>query len=223
MCRVLPLRAQDDHPAVGGRGRGATHPTGSISTMAGVGMIAVGVGVRLSRLVQACWASSGLRPPVPRVLLPDGRAPERMGAGRKEAIKRAVPDTLDQMSIAVKRRPRLRRGHGAGGAERPWRTGPGLVRDAPGHRGRAGPRAAYGDLAGRYRRGHARRFVVVTRPRPTGSRCPTRRVAGGRLRVERRPYANGKAMEIPVKWCFPRLLFIMPAMFTVVMGPGALA
>ena len=42
------------------------------------------------------------------------------------------------------------------------------------------------------------------------------------LRLERRMYAERKAMEIPVKVVFPLLLFIMPAMFIVVMGPGAL-
>jgi tight adherence protein C len=42
------------------------------------------------------------------------------------------------------------------------------------------------------------------------------------LRRERRQDAERRAMQIPVKVIFPLLLFIMPAMFIVVIGPGAL-
>jgi tight adherence protein C len=42
------------------------------------------------------------------------------------------------------------------------------------------------------------------------------------MRRERRQDAERRAMQIPVKVIFPLLLFIMPAMFIVVIGPGAL-
>jgi tight adherence protein C len=42
------------------------------------------------------------------------------------------------------------------------------------------------------------------------------------LRRERRQDAERRAMQIPVKVIFPLLLFIMPAMFVVVIGPGVI-
>ena len=40
--------------------------------------------------------------------------------------------------------------------------------------------------------------------------------------MERKQDAERRAMQIPVKVIFPMLLFIMPAMFIVVIGPGVL-
>ena len=42
------------------------------------------------------------------------------------------------------------------------------------------------------------------------------------LRRERRQDAERRAMQIPVKVIFPLLLFIIPAMFIVVIGPGVI-
>jgi len=42
------------------------------------------------------------------------------------------------------------------------------------------------------------------------------------LRTKRRQYAERIAMQIPVKILFPMIFCVMPALFTVVVGPGAI-
>ena len=42
------------------------------------------------------------------------------------------------------------------------------------------------------------------------------------MRVKRRQYAEERAQKVPVKIMVPLVLFIMPALFIVVIGPGAL-
>ncbi|MPZ59683.1 MAG: hypothetical protein GEU93_00015 [Propionibacteriales bacterium] len=42
------------------------------------------------------------------------------------------------------------------------------------------------------------------------------------MRTKRRQLAEEKAQKIPVKILFPMLLFIFPALFVVVIGPGAI-
>ncbi len=42
------------------------------------------------------------------------------------------------------------------------------------------------------------------------------------MRLKRRQRAEEKAMQIPVKILFPMLLFIFPALFVVIIGPGAI-
>jgi tight adherence protein C len=43
------------------------------------------------------------------------------------------------------------------------------------------------------------------------------------MRLKRRQRAEEKAMQIPVKILFPMLLFIFPALFVVIIGPGAIS
>jgi tight adherence protein C len=42
------------------------------------------------------------------------------------------------------------------------------------------------------------------------------------MRLKRRQRAEEKAMKVPVKILFPMLLFIFPALFIVILGPGAI-
>jgi len=48
------------------------------------------------------------------------------------------------------------------------------------------------------------------------------RVQSGEIRVKRRQYAEEKAQQVPVKIMVPLILFILPCLFVVVMGPAAL-
>jgi tight adherence protein C len=146
------------------------------------------------------------------------------GATRQEAIKRQLPDTLDQMSIAVNA------GLGFDAAMmRVARNGRGelaneLVRTLQDIQVGQTRRAAYEDLAERTGVETLRRFVrsIIQAEAYGIALSDVLQTQADELRMERRQYAERKAMEIPVKVVFPLILFIMPAMFIVVIGPGAL-
>jgi tight adherence protein C len=48
------------------------------------------------------------------------------------------------------------------------------------------------------------------------------RVQAAEMRVKRRQYAENKAQQVPVKIMIPLILFILPCLFIVVMGPAVL-
>ncbi|MCA0296148.1 MAG: type II secretion system F family protein [Actinobacteria bacterium] len=146
------------------------------------------------------------------------------GADRKTAIKQQLPDTLDQMSIAVNAglgfdAAMLRvakNGRGALAEE--------LVRTLQDIQVGQTRRGAYEDLAERTGVETLRRFVrsIIQAEAYGIALSDVLQTQADELRMERRQYAERKAMEIPVKVVFPLILFIMPAMFIVVMGPGAI-
>lgn len=49
------------------------------------------------------------------------------------------------------------------------------------------------------------------------------RVQSGEIRTKRRQYAEEKAQQVPVKIMIPLILFILPCLFVVVMGPAVLS
>lgn len=49
------------------------------------------------------------------------------------------------------------------------------------------------------------------------------RVQSAEIRLKRRQYAEEKAQQVPVKIMIPLILFILPCLFVVVMGPAALS
>ncbi|NHA00013.1 secretion protein F [Nocardioides sp. W3-2-3] len=48
------------------------------------------------------------------------------------------------------------------------------------------------------------------------------RVQSGEIRVKRRQYAEEKAQQVPVKIMIPLVLFILPCLLIVVIGPPVL-
>jgi tight adherence protein C len=48
------------------------------------------------------------------------------------------------------------------------------------------------------------------------------REQSNQMRLVRRQLAEEKAQKVPVKILFPMLLFIFPALFIVIIGPGAI-
>jgi tight adherence protein C len=149
---------------------------------------------------------------------------QSVGKDRKKAIQRQLPDTLDQMSIAVNA------GLGFDAAMvRVARNGRGelaeeLVRTLQDIQVGQARRVAYEDLAERTGVDTLRRFVrsIIQAEAYGIALSVVLQSQADELRLERRMYAERKAMEIPVKVVFPLLLFILPAMFIVVIGPGVL-
>lgn len=199
-------------------------PDRIISTMALLGMTGAVIGFLVPRMVAPPMGILlGIGICVLGFFYPMVRL-QSVGKDRREAIKRQLPDTLDQMSIAVNA------GLGFDAAMvRVARNGRGelaseLVRTLQDIQVGQARRVAYEDLAERTGVDTLRRFVrsIIQAEAYGIALSDVLQSQADELRLERRMYAERKAMEIPVKVVFPLLLFIMPAMFIVVMGPGAL-
>jgi len=147
-----------------------------------------------------------------------------IGIERRQEIGLQLPDVLDQMSIAVNA------GLGFDAAmSRVARNGKGelateLVRTLQDIQVGMVRRDAYNDLAERTGVDKLERFVrAIIQGEAYGIPLSDVLTAqADELRRERRQDAERRAMQIPVKVIFPLLLFIMPAMFIVVIGPGAI-
>jgi len=143
---------------------------------------------------------------------------------RREAIALQLPDILDQMSIAVKA------GLGFDAAmARVARTGRGelpeeLVRTMQDIQVGQSRRAAYADLSERTGVDSLHQFTrsIIQAEAYGIALSDVLETQADELRMERRQNAERRAMEIPVKVVFPLILFILPAIFIVVMGPGAI-
>ncbi len=146
------------------------------------------------------------------------------GIKRKQAINLQLPDTLDQMSIAVNA------GLGFDAAmQRVAKNGRGelaseLVRTLQDIQVGMTRRDAYFDLAERTGVPKLERFVrAVVQGETYGiALADVLQSQAEELRMERRQDAERRAMQIPVKVIFPVILFIMPALFIVVIGPGVI-
>ncbi|MFA9428640.1 type II secretion system F family protein [Egicoccus sp. AB-alg2] len=146
------------------------------------------------------------------------------GMERRDAIARALPDTLDQMTIAVEA------GLGFEAAmARAGRTGQGplaeeLVRTL--QEVQIGvPRAkALRNLADRTEQADLRHFVLaVVQAESYGIPvADVLRTQAAEQRVKRRQRAEERAMKIPVKIIFPLILCILPTLFIVILGPAAI-
>jgi tight adherence protein C len=206
-----------------GRPEGNT-PDRVIAMMALLGMAGAAAGVLAARMVAPpLGIVVGIGIAVLGFFYPMVRL-QSVGKDRKKAIQRQLPDTLDQMSIAVNA------GLGFDAAMvRVARNGSGelaeeLVRTLQDIQVGQARRVAYEDLAERTGVDTLRRFVrsIIQAEAYGIALSVVLQSQADELRQERRMYAERKAMEIPVKVVFPLLLFIMPAMFIVVIGPGVL-
>ncbi len=146
------------------------------------------------------------------------------GQERAAAIRLALADTLDQMTIAVEA------GLGFDAAmARAGRNGRGPLADelvrtlqdiSMGH----SRRMAYEGLAERTNVVDLRRFVrAVLQADAYGiAVADVLRTQAAEMRVKRRQRAEEKAMQIPVKVIFPLMLCILPCLFIVLLGPAVL-
>ncbi|PVE18999.1 type II secretion system F family protein [Arthrobacter sp. Bz4] len=146
------------------------------------------------------------------------------GTERQAAIALELPDTLDQMTIAVEA------GLGFDSAmARAGQNGKGplaaeLVRTLQDMQLGMGRRDAYMALLARTKAPDLRRFVnaIVQADRYGISISSVLRVQASEMRLKRRQRAEEKAMQIPVKVLFPLMVCILPVLFMVLLGPAAI-
>jgi len=141
---------------------------------------------------------------------------------RQEAIRRAMPDTMDLLTIAVEA------GLGFDAAlAHVRRNVPGPLSDEIGRMLQeiqlGVPRVdAFRDLAARTDVEELRAFVLAMVQADTFgiSIAKVLRAQSKELRMKRRQRAEEKAQKIAVKLLFPLIFCILPSMFIVLLGPG---
>jgi tight adherence protein C len=146
------------------------------------------------------------------------------GQKRRDAIAKSLPDTLDQMTIAVEA------GLGFESAmARAGETGRGPLADEVVRTLQemqiGVPRIqALRNLADRTDQPDLRHFVLaVVQAEGYGiAIADVLRTQAAEQRVKRRQRAEEHAMKIPVKIIFPLILCILPALFVVILGPAAI-
>jgi tight adherence protein C len=146
------------------------------------------------------------------------------GQERQAAIGKALPDTLDQMTISVEA------GLGFETAmARAGRTGTGpladeLVRTLQEVQLGVPRSKAMRNLADRTDQADLRHFVLaVIQAESYGIPiADVLRTQAAEQRVKRRQRAEERAMKIPVKIIFPLILCILPTLFIVILGPAAI-
>ena len=146
------------------------------------------------------------------------------GQKRQTVIGEELPDTLDQMTIAVEA------GLGFDAAvARVGQNGSGplaaeLIRVLQDMQVGRSRREAYGALAGRTTSKDLQQFVraVIQADAYGVSVSAVLRTQAAEMRVKRRQRAEEKAMQIPVKVVFPLMFCILPVLFIALLGPAAL-
>lgn len=146
------------------------------------------------------------------------------GQKRQKEIVIELPDTLDQMTIAVEA------GVGFESAmARAARSGTGplaqeLMRTLQELQVGVSRSQAFRNLADRTGVADVRHFcVAVIQAEAYGVPiAEVLRVQAGEHRLKRRQRAEEQAMKIPVKVIFPLILCILPTLFIILMGPAAI-
>ena len=146
------------------------------------------------------------------------------GQKRGEAIALELPDTLDQMTIAVEAGLGFESAMAQAG-----RTGNGplaeeLVRTLQDIEMGRTRRQAYEGLASRTDVDDLGRFTraVIQADAHGISIANVLRTQADEMRIKRRQRAEEKAMQIPVKVIFPLMLCILPVLFIVLLGPAGM-
>ena len=146
------------------------------------------------------------------------------GQERSKKIALELPDTLDQMTIAVEA------GLGFDSAmARAGKNGKGplaeeLVRTLQDIQLGQSRKQAYDSLSTRTDVQDLRRFVraIVLADKYGVAVADVLRTQASEMRMKRRQRAEEKAMQIPVKVIFPLLTCILPVLFIVLLGPAVL-
>ena len=146
------------------------------------------------------------------------------GQERQKSIIEQLPDTLDQMTIAMEagvgfESAMARAARGGAGA-----LAQELMRTLQELQVGVSRSQAFRNLADRTDVADMRHFcVAVIQAEAYGVPiAEVLRVQAGEHRMKRRQRAEEKAMKIPVKVIFPLILCILPTLFIILMGPAAI-
>jgi tight adherence protein C len=146
------------------------------------------------------------------------------GMKRKQEITLKLPDTLDQLTIAVEAGLGFESAlnHVARNSEGPLAEE--LVRTLQDMQVGVPRRVAYNDLGDRNDVPDLRRFTraIVQAEQYGISVARVLETQAAEMRMKRKSRAEETAMKIPVKVIFPLLLCIMPALLVVVLGPAVI-
>jgi tight adherence protein C len=143
------------------------------------------------------------------------------GIERQTAIRLELPDTLDQMLIAVEAGLGFEASMSRAGENGKGPLAEELVRTLQDMRVGMSRREAYQALAMRTSVPDLRAFIrAVVQADVYGiSISGVLRSQAKEMRIKRRQRAEEKALQIPVKVLFPLMLLILPVLFIAVLGP----
>jgi tight adherence protein C len=143
------------------------------------------------------------------------------GIERQAAITLALPDTLDQMMIAVEAGLGFEAAMSRAGSNGKGPLAEELIRTLQDMRVGLSRRDAYLALSERTSVPDLRAFVraVVQADAYGISIAAVLRTQAKEMRLKRRQRAEEKALQIPVKVLFPLMLCILPTLFIAVLGP----
>jgi tight adherence protein C len=143
------------------------------------------------------------------------------GLERQAAIGLELPDTLDQMLIAVEAGLGFEAAMTRAGENGKGPLADELIRTLQDMRVGMSRKHAYQALSGRTNVPDLNAFIrAVVQADAYGIAISTvLRVQAKEMRIKRRQRAEEKAMQIPVKVLFPLMLFILPVLFIAVLGP----
>jgi tight adherence protein C len=146
------------------------------------------------------------------------------GQERSQKIALELADTLDQMTIAVEAGLGFEAAMARAGKNGTGPLAEELVRTLQDMRMGLSRRAAYEQLVLRADVPDLRRFIraVVQADSYGIAIADVLRTQAVEMRLKRRQRAEEKAMQIPVKVIFPLMLFILPVLFIVLLGPAAM-
>lgn len=143
---------------------------------------------------------------------------------RQAAIRLALPDTLDQMTIAVEAGLGFDLAMSKAATSGRGPLAEELIRTLQDMSIGRSRRDSYRELERRTSSEDLRRFIrAITQADAYGiSIADVLRVQASEMRVRRRQRAEEQAMKVPVKIIFPLVICILPVLFIVVLTPAAI-
>jgi tight adherence protein C len=146
------------------------------------------------------------------------------GQERSNKIALELPDTLDQMTIAVEAGLGFDSAMARAGENGKGPLAEEMVRTLQDLQVGQSRRQAYDSLGTRTDVPDLRKFVraIIQADKYGVAVADVLRTQAAEMRMKRRQRAEQKAMQIPVKVIFPLMLCILPVLFIVLLGPAAL-